>query len=545
MGWPTKESVEKAFQRARKLRAPKESRFDQAMRYAMPGRGAFFSDDSDDDIDDVFDETAIVATQEFASRLQAGIVPNFTRWAALKAGFDIEADARDEVDGDLEAVTELVFDVINASNFPQEGAEAFLDLAITLGALEIEKGTATDPVRFSAIPINELFILNGPFDRLDQFFRLRRYTADQFTVKYDGQTMAADDLKRFRESGEAWDFLDAVQRDWSDPNVECHYRTLLCKQCNMEIVYRQKFDGAGSGPIIAFRWGKESGSVWGRGPLMNAMPAIKTANMVVQMTLENAQMAIAGVYNMDDDGIVNVATIELVPGTIIPRAPGSGGLEPVKPAGDFRVANILLDEQRTNIKRALYNDMLGNPNKTPMSALEVSERMADLSRQIGSAFGRLMSEFVFPVMQRVIYILKDLGAVELPVVNGREIKVTPTSPLARAQDNEDIMAMDRLIGFVQKNFGPQMVNLFIKGEDVTPYVGDKLGVPDRFVRKRTEIRGFTEQLGEMGQQVPGLTGEADLMKLLGGGQNGGAMGGAQGAAQPQLPPPQMTAANAA
>jgi hypothetical protein len=314
----------------------------------------------------------------------------------------------------------------------------------------------------------------------------------------------------------------------------------------MDIVYSQKFDGAGSCPIVAFRWGKESGSVWGRGPLMNAMPAIKTCNMVVQMVLENAQMSIAGIYNMDDDGIVNVNTIELVPGTIIPRAPGSGGLEPIKPAGNFQVASIVLDEQRSNIKRALYNDMLGNPNRTPMSATEVAERMADLSRQIGSAFGRLMGEFVFPVMQRVIYILKDLGTVKLPRVDGREIKVTPTSPLAKAQDNEDIMAMDRLIGFVQKNFGPQMVNLFIKGEDVTPYIGDKLGVPDKFVRKQQEIKGFTEQLGEMGQQVPGLSGEADLSAILGGGgsASSGAMGGPAGAAAPQ-PPPQMTAANAA
>jgi hypothetical protein len=258
------------------------------------------------------------------------------------------------------------------------------------------------------------------------------------------------------------------------------------------------------------------------------------------MVLENAQMSIAGLYNMDDDGVVNVDTIELVPGTIIPRAPGSRGVEAVQAGGNFNVASLVLDEQRANIKRALYNDMLGNPNRTPMSATEVAERMADLSRQIGSAFGRLMSEFVIPTVQRVVFILKDLGAIKLPVVNGREVKVTAASPLARAQDNEDISAVDRLIQFTQKNFGPQMVNLFIKGEEVTPYVGDKLGVPDKLLRKAAEIRGFTEQLGEMGNQVPGMSGES-MMDALGGGQNGGAMGGSGGGA----PPPQLTAANAA
>ena len=35
---------------------------------------------------------------------------------------------------------------------------------------------------------------------------------------------------------------------------------------------------------------------------------------------------------------------------------------------------------RLNIKRALYNDMLGDPNRTPATATEIAERMADLSR---------------------------------------------------------------------------------------------------------------------------------------------------------------------
>jgi len=542
-GYPNRDFVMRAYARARQLRSPKEARFDQAMRYAMPGRGAFFSTDADSEIDDIFDETAIVATQEFASRLQAGIVPNFTRWAKLSAGLDIDAADREIVNRDLEAVTEFVFDVLNASNFPQESAEAFLDLAVTLGAIEVEKGTAVNPLRFNAIPINELFVANGPFDMLDQFFRVRTYTADQFEVKFPDHTMPADKLRDWREKGLAWDFVDAVMRDWSEPNEECHYRTLMCRQADNEIVFQQKYEGTGSCPIICFRWGKEAGSVWGRGPLMNAMPAIKTCNLVVQMVLENAQMSIAGIYNMDDDGTVNVDTVELVPGTVIPRAPGSRGIEAVQAGGRFDVAGLVLDEQRSNIKRALYNDMLGNPNRTPMSATEVAERMADLSRQIGSAFGRLMGEFIFPVMQRVVFILKDLGAIKLPVVNGREVKVTATSPLARAQDQEDILNIDRLITFVQKNFGPQMVNLFIKGEDATPYVGEKLGVPSRFVRKAAEIKGFVDQLSQQGQTTPGLAGEADLSQLAANPAAAGMQGGAQGG---QGGPGQMpVAANAA
>ena len=130
---------------------------------------------------------------------------------------------------------------------------------------------------------------------------------------------------------------------------------------------------------------------------------------------------------MEDDGVINPDTINLVPGTIIPKAMGSAGLQPINAAGRFDVAQLILGDMRQNIKRALYNDMLGNPDKTPASATEVAERMADLSRRMGAAFGRLQAELVQPVLQRVIYILKKQGRIDVPSVNGREVKVRSVS----------------------------------------------------------------------------------------------------------------------
>ena len=71
--------------------------------------------------------------------------------------------------------------------------------------------------------------------------------------------------------------------------------------------------------------------------------------------------------------------------------------------------------------------------------------MADLSRRIGSAFGRLQAELVQPVLQRVIHILKKQGRIELPTVNGREVKIRSVSPLAQAQSNQDITAVSRFL----------------------------------------------------------------------------------------------------
>jgi hypothetical protein len=271
------------------------------------------------------------------------------------------------------------------------------------------------------------------------------------------------------------------------------------------LLYKKEMQGVGSNPYVCFRWTKCAGEVYGRGPLINALSAIKTTNLTIELILENAQMAISGIYQMEDDGVVNPDTIQLVPGSIIPKAMGSAGLQPIQAAGRFDVAQLVLSDMRLNIKNALYNDMLGNPDKTPATATEVAERMADLSRRMGAAFGRLQSELVQPVIQRVIYILKKQGRIELPTVNGREVKIRATSPLAQAQANQDITTVARFLEMVGGAFGPEMLQLLIDGEESAVYLAKKFGVPERLIRdkeQRKQIAAIAQQMAQQQQGMP-------------------------------------------
>lgn len=486
------------FERAKQKRTPREARFDQAMKYTMPGRGAFFNQgDLDKEIDDIFDETAIVAVQEFASRFQAAMTPNHSRWADLSAGSDVPEEERAAINTELDPVSEAVFEAIHNSNFAQESYEAYLDMSVSMGAMEVDEGDALSPIVNSAIPLSHLWILSGPYGFIDKFFRLRPMTATDLKVRYPNHKLPPDKLKQLEDLQKPVTFLEATIRDWSEPATERHTRQVIWIEEQL-IVNTEDYSGIGSCPIIGFRWAKAAGEDWGRGPTLNALPAIKTCNLVVQMILENAQMAISGVYNADDD-VVNPDTIELLPGTIIPRSPGSRGLEAVQPAGNFNVAELVLQDMRANIKRALYNDMLGNPNKTPMSATEVAERMADLSRQIGSAFGRVWSEFCIPYLQRVIYILKKRGVITIPAVNGSTVRIVAKSPLAQAQAQIDIQNSDRLVELVNARFGPQLANVFIKGESMSAYWAEKLQVPGALVRSDAEMKKIIKAISQQAQ----------------------------------------------
>ena len=162
---------------------------------------------------------------------------------------------------------------------------------------------------------------------------------------------------------------------------------------------------------------------------------------------------------------------------------------------------------RNNIKRALYNDMLGDPNRTPASATEIAERMADLSRRIGSAFGRLQAELVQPVLQRVVHILKKQGRIEIPTINGREIKIRSVSPLAQAQAQADVVSVDRFLELVGGRFGPQVLNLLVDSQEVSVYLARKFGVPDNLIRspeQRAMLTQMAQQMAQMQMQQQGM-----------------------------------------
>ena len=488
----------KKYESAKSVRQRWESLFDECYEYALPMRQTFSTQSIGERRDDkIFDETAVVGVQEFASRLQAGLVPNFARWADFTAGSEVPKEQRDGVNNELEEVTEYVFEVIQNSNFGQEVHESFMDLALGTGVLHVEEGDAINPVNFTALPLPHVVLDVGPDDRIDHVYRERDIRYSDIKILYPKATINPRLGSQMTSNPDGrTKVLEIICRDYSKPNEDAFFCIIFDIATKCLLKY-EEYKGTGSNPFICFRWSKDPGAVYGRGPLINALSAIKTTNLTIELILENAQMAISGVYQMDDDGVINPDTINLVPGTVIPKAPNSAGLQPVKAAGSFDVANLILSDMRLNIKRALYNDMLGNPDRTPASATEIAERMADLSRRIGSAFGRLQAELVQPVLQRVVYILKKQGRINIPTINGRSVKVRSVSPLSQAQANQDITSINRFLEMVGVRFGPELVNVLINSEETAIYLAKKFGIPEYLLRdleERKQIIAMAQQL---------------------------------------------------
>jgi hypothetical protein len=194
-------------------------------------------------------------------------------------------------------------------------------------------------------------------------------------------------------------------------------------------------------PYIIFRWSVVSGELYGRSPIMRALPDIKTANKVVELVLKNATIAVSGIWQADDDGVINLNNINLTPGAIIPKAVGSSGLTPLTSAANFDVSQIILKDLRERIRHTLLADRLGLLSEKEMTATEIMARNADMMRILGATYGRLLHEFIRPLCDRGLQILSSRGLIP-------EIKLNSDAELKYIAPIAQMTAMESVIGSV-------------------------------------------------------------------------------------------------
>jgi hypothetical protein len=487
------------LQHATTLRDKVAGRYDETAGFTMPGREGI---NTGPDQGQIYDDTGVIAVPEFASRIQAGIIPNFSKWANFIAGILIEdADQRDELKKALEQVVEYLFEMLNSSNFAVEANECFMDLALGTMCLELTPGSFDNPFNCRAVVLRALKFCIGPDGRPDPIYETRNLPLSEILVHFPKATLPHELVGQ--DPYAKFDVVEAWHRDWSQPEAIRYRQSVFIPALENRVIFEEWHTGPGCCSKIAARWSKASGEGWGRGPAFNVLPSLRKVNFAEAYLLDHAEMAVAGIWTIDDDGVVNTATVKLEPGTMVPKATGSEGLKNVAPGANFDITQFLLEEARKNIRKALYTEQLGPPEGTPMSATEVQQRMAELARAVGSPFGRLILEFVMPVVTRACRILQDKGLIKMPRVDGKNVKLIATSPLAQAQRFETVDALTKFGAIIQQVFGPQATNVFVDGGEFADELADNMQVPRRVLRPPAQQKQIMEAIAQTASQPQG------------------------------------------
>lgn len=403
--------LEKMYRRALDARAPWLNRWDAAMRYTMP------TDDTD--AATLFDATAADAVDNLAASIYSLMTPPESLWISLVPESDASPDA--------DAATIALRTNLNDSNFYTTIHQCYLDLVILGTACLFMAETpigASSAFSFTAVPMRDIAILPGAV------FHTATMPAHEVLEKYPTWTPPAD-------------VADQIKRDPATPLrlvqslVGKEFTAWLDVGGNLEnnIVARGTFE---TNPYIIFRWSVLSGEQYGRGPVLRALPDIKTANKVVELVLKNATIAVSGIWQADDDGVINLNNINLTPGAIIPKAVGSSGLTPLSSGADFDVSQIILKDLRERIRHALLADRLGLLSEKEMTATEIMARNSDMVRILGATYGRLLHEFIRPLTDRGLQILSRRGVIA-PIALNSDAELKYIAPIAQMAVSENLI----------------------------------------------------------------------------------------------------------
>jgi len=500
----TAEDVLKRHEKALIKKEDFRNLYEEAYEFALPQRNLYDGHyegkvGGTKKMNRVFDSTAINSTQRFANRMQSGIFPPQRKWCRLEPGSDIPEDRKAEAQGALDMYNEKLFDTLKQSNFDIAIGEFLLDLSVGTAVMMVQPGDDINPINFIPVPQFLVSIEEGANGQIDNVYRRMRIKGESIQRQWPEAKIPQDlQTKIDNKPTEDIELIEATILDQKRGDY-CYH--VIHKESKVELVYkRMKYS-----PWIVSRYAKVAGEVYGRGPLITALPDIKTLNKVKELILKNASLSISGVYTAADDGVLNPNTVKIMPGAIIPVARNGGpqgeSLKPLPRAGDFNVSQLIINDIVANIKRILLDESLPPDNMSARSATEVVERMKELSQNLGSAFGRLINETMIPLVSKMLQVMDERGIISLPLkVNGLEVKISPVAPLAMAQNMDDIQNILQYAQIAQQA-GPQG-QMTIKVDEMMDYIAEKLGVPQRLRPTPQERMMMQQQMAQMAQQNP-------------------------------------------
>lgn len=469
------------YNTARNRRRAWEPLWQDAYEYALPQRNSFSGGlPGDKRMEKIFDGTALDAVDSLAASLLGNLTPPWTQWFGFKPGPDLSAAETESLSPLLEQAGRTLQAHFDRSNFIVEMHQCYLDLIVggtaALVLEEAEPGSLS-AFRFTAVPLSDIVLEEGASGMLDGSYRRLSLTLSQLQVRYPAAELPVDLVRRGEKDPQArFDVLESVL-----PGTFGNYdfKAILTGYGSTPVLLREGVFNAS--PVIAFRWLKAPGELYGRSPVMKALPDIKTANKVVELILKNTSIAVTGIWQADDDGVLNPANIELKPGAIIPKAVGSEGLRPLDMPGRFDISQLVLDDLRSRIRHALLADKLAPVSSPRMTATEVIERSGEMSLLLGATYGRLQSELLTPLVQRAFGILRRRGEVPDIRIDGRLVALDYRAPLARAQGQRNIQNTLSWIETVLR-MGPEASAAIDLGQ-AARFLGDALGVPVDLIRQ--------------------------------------------------------------
>ena len=493
----------------------------------------------------VYDSTGARSLPKYVAILERLATPAAMKWHTLTAS-DESLRRHKRVRDYFEQLRDLMFRTRYhpRARFRIASSEVYQSLGVYgNGPIYIGERKATsvsrDPgIKYIACPIRDTFVIVDDDGEVYGVFRRFWLNVRQFRLKFPNvampTTMAAEAKKPAPIENEYFEFVHfVVVRDEKsyDPSAIDQRRhpwsgSYIC--CSSK-EYVGDETGYASMPYKVPRTASVPGDVYGFSPAVTALASMGGASAMKKINLKQGNKAVDPPLLAHDESVMN-GEVDLRPGAINYGGVSRDGKLLIQPlrGGDFRVGEVLLQDERRDIEDSFFVTLFQILTETPeMTATEVMERVAEKAALLSPTMGRIQSEFLGPTIEREIDVLNELGLLpEMPpelVEAQGEYEVVYTSPLAKSMYAEEVSGFMRSVE-TSLNIAQatqDMSALDHYNFDVAiPEMADYMAVPSRWMASLDDIKAKREartQQAETQQMIDAAPAAASVAKTVQGG----------------------------
>ena len=468
-------------------------------------------------MEQVFDSSPIQAVELLAASLHGMLTNPSTPWFTLRFK-DEDIDNEDEAKLWLEASTDAMYTAFNRSNFQQEIFELYHDL-ITFGtaAMFIEEDD-DDIIKFSTRHINEVFIAENDKGRIDTIYRRFKISARAAMQKF-GEAVSSDVQSAFKKDPyKEVEILHAVYpRSEFNPNKK--------DKANMpfESVYMEykngnelSVGGFKEFPFVVPRYLKASNEIYGRSPAMTALPDVKMLNEMCKTTIKAAQKQVDPPLLVPDDGFL--LPVRTVPGGLnFYRSGTRDRIEPLNIGANNPLGLNMEEQRRDAIRSVFYVNQLMMQDGPQMTATEVIQRNEEKMRLLGPVLGRLQSELLQPLIDRVFNILLRNNQFAPPPesLSGVNIDIEYVSPLAKAQKSTELQSIIRAVEILGSLANVAPVFDYVNFDNLVKHVADIVGMPQKLLKSQGEVQEMRNEQAQQQQEQMQMQQAQQVAKMAG------------------------------
>ena len=454
-------------------------------------------------MEQIFDSSPIQAVELLAASLHGMLTNPSTPWFTLRFK-DEEIENEDEAKLWLEASTDAMYTAFNRSNFQQEIFELYHDL-ITFGtaAMFIEEDD-DDIIKFSTRHINEVFIAENDKGRIDTIYRKFKISARAAIQKF-GEAVSADvQTKAKKDPYEEVEILHSVYpRSDFNPNKK--------DKANMpfESVYMEykngnelSVGGFREFPFVVPRYLKASNEIYGRSPAMTALPDVKMLNEMCKTTIKAAQKQVDPPLLVPDDGFL--LPVRTVPGGLnFYRSGTRDRIEPLNIGANNPLGLNMEQQRRDSIRAVFYVNQLMMQDGPQMTATEVIQRNEEKMRLLGPVLGRLQSELLKPLIDRVFAVLlRNNMLPQAPdFLSGRDVEIEYVSPLAKAQKSTELQSIMRAVEILGRLANVAPVFDYVNFDNLVKHLADIVGVPQKILKTQSQVNAERQAQAQQQEQM--------------------------------------------